>query len=304
MRLSVYGMTLLLLAGPVAAVAGDLNGTYKDLQQAVENKDAALVKKLAAEIQPLIKDALAVPAPQSADDKEAWKSQIEWAKSVQTYAEYSLYATAVVSPPAVLVDMVATLEQLNPKSKYMDEAYGPYLYALNQTGASAKIPAIAEKGLECFPENEDLLIVMAENAMSRKQSDRALAFANRLTAAVNRHPKPEAMSAADWEKKRDASLSRGYWIAGVISGEKNLYAAADRNLRAALPLIKGSDAMMAPALFYLGVANYNIGKMTNNKAKVLEGAKFSDQAAAIAGPYQDQAWRNAALIKKEAATMR
>lgn len=304
MRLSVYGMTLLLLAGPVAAVAGDLNGTYKDLQQAVENKDAVLVKKLAAEIQPLIKDALAVPAPQSADDKEAWKSQIEWAKSVQTYAEYSLYATAVVSPPAVLVDMVATLEQLNPKSKYMDEAYGPYLYALNQTGASAKIPAIAEKGLECFPENEDLLMVMAENAMSRKQSDRALAFANRLTAAVNRHPKPEGMAAADWEKKRDASLSRGYWIAGVISGEKNLYAAADRNLRAALPLIKGSDVMMAPALFYLGVANYNIGKMTNNKAKVLEGAKFSDQAAAIAGPYQDQAWRNAALIKKEAAAMR
>jgi len=44
--------------------------------------------------------------------------------------------------------------------------------------------------------------------------------------------------------------------------------------------------------------------MTANKARVLEGAKFSDQSAQIAGPMQDQAWRNAALIKKEAATMR
>ena len=304
MRLSALGMTMLLLAGPAAAAAGDLNDTYQNLQQAVGKKDAVAVKKLAADIQPILSKALAVPEPQAADEKDAWKSQIEYAKSIQTYSEYALYVTAIASPPAVLVDLVATLEKQNPKSKYLDDAYGPYLYALNQTGASAKIPAIAEKALECFPDNEDLLLVLAENAMSRKQSDRALGYANRLVAAVNRHPRPEGVAAADWEKKRDAALSRGYWMAGVLSGEKNEYAAADRNLRAALPLIQGSDAMKAPALFYLGVANYNIGKMTNNKAKVLEGAKFSDQAAAIAGPYQDQAWRNAALIKKEAAVMR
>ncbi len=304
MRLSALGMTMLLLAGPAAAAAGDLNDTYQNLQQAVGKKDAVAVKKLVADVQPMLTKALAVPEPQAADEKDAWKSQIEYAKSIQTYSEYALYVTAIASPPAVLVDLVATLEKQNPKSKYLDDAYGPYLYALNQTGASAKIPAIAEKALECFPDNEDLLLVLAENAMSRKQSDRALGYANRLVAAVNRHPRPEGVSAADWEKKRDAALSRGYWMAGVLSGEKNEYAAADRNLRAALPLIQGSDAMKAPALFYLGVSNYNIGKMTNNKAKVLEGAKFSDQAAAIAGPYQDQAWRNAALIKKEAAGMR
>lgn len=253
---------------------------------------------------PAIDEALAVPAPEAQDAKKDWSSQQEWTKSVQTYTEYALFATAAGAPPATTVDLIATLEQENPKSKYLDQAYSHYLVALNQTGAAAKIPAIAEKALANFPDNEDLLLVATENAVSRKQSDRALNYANRLVASLNRHSAPEGMSAADWERKRSAGLARGYWISGVISGERNLYAAADRNLRAALPLIQGNASLTGPALFYLGVANYNIGKMTANKAKVLEGAKFSDQAAAIAGPYQDQAWRNAALIKKEAATMR
>jgi len=62
--------------------------------------------------------------------------------------------------------------------------------------------------------------------------------------------------------------------------------------------------MMAAALFYLGVANYQLGSATRNKARVLEAAKFSDQAAAIKGPYSDQAWRNAQIMRTEAGKMR
>jgi hypothetical protein len=62
--------------------------------------------------------------------------------------------------------------------------------------------------------------------------------------------------------------------------------------------------MMGPALFYLGMANYQLGKMTNSKAKVLEGAKFSEQSMAISSPYQDQARHNALVMKDEAAKMR
>lgn len=303
MKFSVFGIAMLLLAG-TAAPAADINETYQKLQQAVAQKDATQVKKLALEIYPQVTELLATPAPAAAEDKEAWTSQMAWGKSVAAYAEYSLSATAVVSEPATTVDLIATLEGMNPKSKYLDEAYAPYFLALNKTGASAKVPAIAEKALQNFPENDDLLLVLTDAAMAKQQSDRAQGYANRLVAAVGRHSKPEGMSAADWERKKTAALSHGYWIAGVIAGEKNQYAAADRNLRAALPLIQGNPSMMGPALFYLGVANFNIGKMTANKAKVLEAAKFSDQAAGIAGPYQDQAWRNAGVIKQEAAKMR
>ena len=62
--------------------------------------------------------------------------------------------------------------------------------------------------------------------------------------------------------------------------------------------------MLAPALFYLGTANYNLGKMTASKAKMLEGAKFSDQCAAIPGDLAQQASKNSAVMKAEAAKMR
>jgi hypothetical protein len=62
--------------------------------------------------------------------------------------------------------------------------------------------------------------------------------------------------------------------------------------------------MMGPALFYLGVVNYKIAKATLNKAKMLEAAKFSQDAANIPGPQQSQAYTNAMNIKKEADQMR
>jgi hypothetical protein len=83
-----------------------------------------------------------------------------------------------------------------------------------------------------------------------------------------------------------------------------VYVVADKNLRAALPLIQGQPAMQGPALFYLGMSNYQLGKMTLNKAKMLEAQKFSEQSMAIPGPYQDQARHNSLVIKDEAAKMR
>src|SRR5205085_1398026 len=168
----------------------------------------------------------------------------------------------------------------------------------------AKVPAIAEKGLANFPENEDVLLVLADTALTRKQPDRALTYATRLVTVMSKHPKPEGMAAAQWERKRNASLGRGYWISGVIQGERGQFVAADKNLRAALPLIQGNDAMVGPALFYLGTVNYELGKMTLSKARVLEGAKYSDQCAAVEGPYADQARHNALVMKNEAAKIR
>jgi hypothetical protein len=51
--------------------------------------------------------------------------------------------------------------------------------------------------------------------------------------------------------------------------------------------------------FYLGLANYQLGKLTGDRPRIQEGQKFSEQSAAIAGPMQTQAQRNAALIKQE-----
>jgi hypothetical protein len=304
MKLPVLGLAIMFLAGPAVAVADDLEDAVQSLKEAVAKKDVDAVKKLAATIRPMTAQILAVAAPADADEKKDWEARIAYAKSTQLYVESAFYTVAVQSEPAVLVDLIAALEQQNPKSKYLDQAWGAYLVALNKTGAGAKIPAIARKALANFPENEDLLLYLTDTDMTAKRTDSALAYANRLTAALNKHSKAEGMTAADWERKRGAALAHGYYIAGVLSAEKGLYVPADKNLRAALPLIQGQPGMMGPALFYLGMANYQLGKMTNSKAKVLEGSKFSEQSMAIPSPYQDQARHNALVMKDEAARMR
>ena len=185
--------------------------------------------------------------------KEAWTQHVAYAKDVESYTEYALYATAVQSPPEQLIELIAMLEQQAPKSKYLADAYGPYFAALNASGASAKITAIAEKALENLPDNEDALAVVARSAYDRKQMDRALTLANRLVAAASKHAKPENVPQADFERKRSSFLGQGYWMAGIIYGDRQQFALSDKALRAALPLIKGNNAMAGPALFLLGV---------------------------------------------------
>lgn len=304
MRLSVLSLAALLIAGPTLAVPDDLENAFQSLKDAESSKDAAQVKKLAAETCALARQAISAPAPENDAEKETWTARVARARAIELHTEYALLAVAALAPPATTVDLLTTLERQNPRSKYLDEAYGVYFRALNRLGKASEIPSVAERALSNFPDNEDLLLVLAETAMNRKQTDRTHGHAERLLAVVGKHPKPEGLSPADWERKRSAALGRGYWIAGIVHSEKTQYYEADKDLRAALPLVKGNDAMMAPALFQLGVANYQLGKTLMRKAQVLEAVKFSEQAAAIKGPYAEQASRNAYIMKTDAAKMR
>jgi hypothetical protein len=303
LKLSTLIVAIVLLGGPVVAIADTLDETYQGLQDAVKNKDAAQVKKLVADAAPLVREGLAVPAPQAEDEKPGWTTRMDYVKSVAEYMEYALFAVSIGAPPATVVDLISTLEQQNPKSKYLESAYSPYLAALNQTGAAAKIPAIAEKALANLPNNVDLLGVLADSAFAKQQNDRALGFSLRAIAAFGK-PKPEVVPDADWTRKKSLLLGRAYWTAGLVYSLKNDFNPADKNLRAALPLIQGNNAMMAPALFYLGLANNQLGKQFLNKARVLEAAKFSEQCAAIPSQLADQARHNALVMRADADKMR
>jgi len=304
MILSVVSLALLLHAGPMKSDPDDLEAVFKNLQLAETTKDAVEVKRLSVQAYKLAQEIVLAPAPADATDKEYWPKRVAWAHEIEVHAEYALYATSLGAAPATTIDLLATLEAANPKSKYLDNAYGTYFVALNKAGAAAKIPAVAEKAVAHFPDNEDLLMVLADTAMNQKQSDRALNYANRLLAVLPRHAVPEGIPAAEWERKRGASLTRAHWIAGVIYAEKNNFFAADKDLRAALSSLQGNPTMLAPALFYLGLSNYQLGKTYMRKAQVLEAVKFSQQAAAIPGPLSQQAWKNAMIMKTEADRMR
>jgi hypothetical protein len=295
-------MAVLLIAGAAVAAAQDLDTNYQSLQDAVAKKDVAAVKKLAADTSAQARQEIANPGE---TDPDAAKQRLEYLHGVDSYTEYALYATAVQSEAPVMVDLIATLEKQNPKSKYLDSGYGPYLAALAKTGASAKIPEVADKALANFPENPYLLDPLARNAASHGQNDRTIAYSTRLIALWNSHPKPpEGMSEAEWNRERDATLGPSYYMAGLAYAGTAHWVDADKYLRAALPYAKGSPTTNATALFNLGIANYQYGKMTMNKARILEGAKFSEQCAGIQGSMAQQAWHNAQAMKAEADHMR
>lgn len=292
---------VLLLAGSVPVVAqDDLDTAFRNLKDAEAKKNPDLVMKLAPEAAAAAKRVSAAPAPQSDAEKANWKARVEFAKQVETYAEYSLYAMAAqVQDPKKQIAMVEELEKLNPKSQYFPQACPVYFLALEKTGQREKIMPAAERAVAVDPDNEDVLLMLADGFYSRRQLDKALLYANRLTSTLKTKGKPEGLSEADWERKKAVSLGRGYWIAGMVYSERTRYYDADANLRAALPYIKGSDAMRGPALFYLGVANYQLGKSTLNRVQVQQALNFSQEAAQIKGPFQNNAYRNAVAIQDE-----
>jgi hypothetical protein len=294
MRFAVIG--LLALGGLVWGA--DLNDTYKNLKEAFEMKDYAKVKTLSAqtakEAQELAKEA----QPADAGQVDAWKGRQQFAKEAQTYAEYTLAVSASqATDPAATIELTEALIAQNPKSEQIDTATPQYLAALGKQGA-AKANAAASKILVGRPENEYALDVVARNWSS---AGPALAAANRLIGVIGRKKKPEGMSDADWQRTKNEMLGSAYTSAGVIQAGQNRYADADRNLKAAMPLVSGNPTMLSYVYYYLGVANYQMGKVTADKSKMMAGLQYTDKAVATGGPMQAQASSTSAIMKREMA---
>ncbi|MDR3717848.1 MAG: hypothetical protein P4K98_03545 [Bryobacteraceae bacterium] len=292
MKLLTISLAAILGAGLLPAAPFDIETSFGDLKGAVEKKDAATVKKLAVELSAETRQAAAEAAPADASEKEAWQSRINRAKEVGLYTEYALYATAVQAEPAVMADLLAELEQQNPKSKYLEDAYGPYFVALTKSGSASKVNGVAEKALGNWPGNPDLLLVLADSAYQGKKYDRAATLGNRLIAAAGKKSKP-------------GLLGHAYFITGMSYYLENNFINADRTLRAGLPSLKGSDeTTQATALYGLCVSDYQQGRQSLNKALMLEGANFCEQASKLKSPVAQQAWSNAHMIRAEAERKR
>jgi tetratricopeptide (TPR) repeat protein len=291
----------------IAQSQDDVDKALQGLKDAVAGQDPALVKKLVADTLALARKLETSQPPSIDADKPGWQSLVERARAAEAYTEYALLTAALTAPPAATVDLIATLEQQDPKSKYLDDAYGAYFAALRQTGGTAKIPGIAEAALTNFPDNDDLLLVLADHALTVKQNDRAVHYAGRLVAVMSKRTRPENITPAAWERKRAATIGVAHYIAGTIYAGRNQFVDADKELRAALPFLKENKeytTLLETTLFYLGVSNFQLGKLYLKKPQVEEAIKFSEQAAAMGGPLSSQATHNMWAMKTEASKMR
>ena len=294
MRLAVIG--LLALGGLVWAA--DLKDTYGSLKDAFEKKDYAQVKALAAETAKEARDLAKEAQPSDAGQMDAWKGRQQFAKEAEEYAEYALAVSASqASDPAITIELTEALIAQDPKSDQIDTAAPQYLAALGKQGA-AKAAAGANKILAGRPENEYALDAVARNWSSPGP---ALAAANKLVGVIGRKKKPESMSEADWQKTRNDMLGSAYVSAGVLQAGASRWADADRNLKAALPLVGGNSTMLSYAYYYLGVSNYQMGKLTADKSKMQTGIQYTEKAVSTGGPMQGQASNNAQIMKREMA---
>ncbi|HLK18279.1 MAG TPA: hypothetical protein VKT81_04950 [Bryobacteraceae bacterium] len=275
----------------------DLELDYNTIKAAEGKEDPGQLKTWCARASDLARKTLAdAKAPADEDEKQ----HVEYVKGVQSYSEYALYALALkLKDPKQVAELGSALEEQNVKSPYMAQLSGVYLNALTQSGQAAKACTAAEKLATANTKDVDAGVNAANCSLQKKQYDRAVAYSSHVLEALGSRSKPEGMSDADWASKKSMLAGRANWIAGMSYASENKLGPADKSLRAALPSVKGEPLMLAPALFQLALANYQLGKALGDKAKIKDGLQFFQQCADISGPYQDQASKNVTTIKRE-----
>ncbi|HSW49514.1 MAG TPA: tetratricopeptide repeat protein [Bryobacteraceae bacterium] len=267
----------------LAEEPADLEPALAAVKAAEGKKDPAAVRKWAVRASDLArKRAQAARAPD--EDDELFKVRADFAKQLDTYTEYALYAAALQAPDAAgKVALLKTLEERAPESTYLSQAYGPYFLALIQTGDTASAVPVAEKAIAAGQASEEMLATVSDFYLRQnKEPEKVLDYSSKLIEMANTRAKPEGVSDADWQKRKNYFLGAGQWFTGALYVAQSKYAEGEKALQAALPLLEGNDEIRAGALYSLGIANQGLKKYP-------EAMKYYEQCSAIQGPFQSLA---------------
>jgi tetratricopeptide (TPR) repeat protein len=274
----------------------DMDAAYFALKAAVAKEDADQAKKWSARTSEAARKITA-SAKTPADDEE--KHQLEYAKEVVEYADYGLYVLALKAQPKEEVDLVDTLIKQNPKSQYLPDIASSYFAALTKAGEGGKTCPEAEKMAAGASKNAEAMIVAADCSMRAQKGAGMVTYGSKALEAINSRTKPDGTSDADWASKKESIVGSANWYVGVGYSLEGKYGPANKALHTALPLVKGNEQLHEMALFYLGLANYSLGKAIGDRGQMRQGLQFFQQASAASGPMQDQASRNAKLVLAE-----
>lgn len=261
----------------------ELDLGYNAIKAAEGKNDTEELKKWA---QRTAEIAQKITSGKASNDEE--KADMDHAKEVGTYAEYSLYAAASKArDPKVISDLGGTLEKINSKSQYMWLMSPRYLASLGGKGC-----AEATKLAAADPKNAEAMLFEADCNWRGNRASAVTASANKALEALNGRQKVEGGNEA-------GKAATANFFIGTGSAMEQRWGPANKALRAALPGLKGEPTYEANALFELGLANYQLGKAIGDKGQMREGLKYFEQAAAMKSNVQGQAATNVTVIKKE-----
>lgn len=270
-----------------------VEASHQVLKAAEAKKDPDLIRKWSDRTSEVALKVINAPKPSEEGEVETWKNRADWAKQVNTYTEYSLYAAALqATEPAKKAELLEALQARNAQSEYLAKAWGPLFLAYRQTGANDKAIALAEKVLATDQSDADMLIVVASDYLARKKEpEKVHAYSAKVVEIVGKQPKPEGVSDADWEKRRVTMLGTARFMSGALYYAQSRWAQADQQLREALPFL-GDQQLKAEALYYLGFANYKLEKGQ-------EAADYYRQCATIKSRFQAMAKKNLLGVRSE-----
>jgi tetratricopeptide (TPR) repeat protein len=271
----------------------DAEAAHGALKAAEGKKDPDAVLKWAVRTSEAARKAAAAPKAGDEEDED-YKRRVDYDKQVDTYTEYSLFATALqTADPAKKAQLFRALEERAPQSQYMAQSYGPYFLALSQAGDTAGATGVAERAIAKDSAIEEMLAFVGDVYLrENREPDKVLAYSTRLVDQVSVKAKPEGVSDADWQKWKSQLLGLGFWLQGGVYSAQNKFPEAEKALGAALPHLAGNDEIRAAALFHLGVASFKLGK-------IAEAMKFTEQCVAIKSAYQAMAQSNLKAIKAQ-----
>jgi tetratricopeptide (TPR) repeat protein len=272
---------------------------YNALQGCEKKADVACVKDWSARTVEAARKMLAIAKPADEKEAEEWAREIDYAKQVIIRCEYSLYAMALqTADPAAIVDLGSTLFDRHPESQYIPQVAGRYVAALQQTGQKEKAVEAAERVVAMDKTNEDMLVVAADgNLQSKKDLAKVIQYSDQLIAAMQSKPAPQGVDPAAWDKKKTTLTGLGHWMKGMAYQETKNFEETDKSFREALPFIEGNNDLLAPAYFFIGVANHSMSRAAKNPKLRAEAARFTELCTKIAGPYQQSCVKNLSAIK-------
>ncbi|MEO8099470.1 MAG: hypothetical protein ABI811_17360 [Acidobacteriota bacterium] len=284
-------LAILLLAG--VARADEISDAFDALKRAEAARNAADIRKYSVETSRLARAEMVKQLPPEVRN-EYQKERAIYLSQTDIYTEYSMAVAAgwTAVDPAIVIQLTETIIAQNPKSDYLALAVPPYIAAMpnadQQLQAAAKILALQ-------PDNEDALLAVADaNLRSQKFSEASRAAAE-LLASISGKPRPERYTADSWRDRKAQLIVNAHFMAGVAGCSREAWQECDMHFRA----IVSDDSLRGQVNFYLGWANYQVGKSAKDRSRLEEALRFSLAAAAVSGPMQEAATKNAAAIQRE-----
>jgi tetratricopeptide (TPR) repeat protein len=277
-------------------------GAHACLKTAEAQNDPDLLRKWAVATHTAAAKAVSAPKPEFEyeEDEAEWDQAVEFARQVGQYAEWAIYNAALqAQDPGKKSELTEALRGVNAESEHLPVLEGQVFRGYLQAGQADKAAAMADAAVASGKADSAMLAVAANHYYGQKQTDKAMDYCDKLIASLDGAEAPAGVDAAAWAAQQKAMAGQAYWMKGVTASNQRKYVTADRDLRKALPNLTGQNAMIAEALFHLGLSNYQLGAKDGNQERLLAAHKYTKQCAAMSSPFQAQARKNLAAIESQ-----